>query len=153
MARKYIAVEYDSETQQNMKQWCEVNGLDLACGYNGEQRDPNDFDFHTTVFYSINEADPKQSNGKHKLDRYRAVPTGFKLLGENEDIPVLQLAEEGYIKHLREHFKRLGLRDRWDNYIPHMSLSYSRTKVDFNGMALPSFPLYFDKLVVRDIEE
>lgn len=152
MARKYIAVEYDSETRQHMKRWCEANGFDLAYGYNGEPRNPNDFDFHTTVFYSINEADPKQPNGKHALDKSRAVPVGFKLLGENEDIPVIQLAEEGYLKHLRDHFKRLGLRDKWDNYIPHMSLSYSRDKVDFSQLTLPTFSLYFDKLVVEDIE-
>lgn len=152
MSKKYIAVLYDNQTQEKLREWCIQNGFDLSCNYSGEAQDPNDFDFHTTVFYSTNEADPRRHDGEYKVEQSRVTPVGFKMLGEQQNVPVIQLAVTGYLKHLRDHFKRLGFEDKWDDYIPHISVSYAVDRpVDISSIELPTFPIFFDKLVVRDI--
>lgn len=149
--RKYVAVQYDDESQKKLREWAERNGFDLSVKYNGDEQDPKDFDFHTTIFYTTNEV--RLRNEASRLDPTEVKITGIKFLGENEDIPVLTISPSGGILNLRKYYEDLGLEDQWPSYQPHISLSYSKEKVDTSKMKLPDFKPVFDRLTIEDIKE
>lgn len=149
--RKYIAVQYDDESQKKLRDWAEQNGFDLSIKYNGDEQDPKDFDFHTTIFYSINEISLR--NRSISQTPTEVIITGIKFLGENEDIPVLTVSVSGGIKYLRQYYEDLGLEDAWPSYQPHISLSYAKKHVDTSNMKLPDFRPKYDKIIIKDIED
>lgn len=149
--RKYVAVQYDEESQDKLRNWATKNGFNLSVKYNGDEQDPKEFDFHTTIIYSSNEANIR--NKKQKLPPTEVTITGIKFLGDNEDVPVLSVAVSGGIKDLRQQFEELGLEDKWPSYQPHISLSYAKEHVDTSGMKLPDFKPKYDTLTIEDIEE
>lgn len=149
--RKYVAVQYDEESQKKLRDWAESNGFDLSVKYNGEDQDPQDFDFHTTIFFTTNEVNLR--NAEIKQSPTEVLITGIKFLGENEDIPVLTVSVSGGIKYLRKYYEDLGLEDQWPSYQPHISLSYAKQKVDVENIKLPIFRPKYDRLVIKDIEE
>jgi 2'-5' RNA ligase len=151
LSRKYVAVQYDEESQKKLRDWAELNGFDLSVNYNGEPQDPKEFDFHTTIFYSTNEVN--MNNKSDRIDPTEVTITGIKFLGEEEDIPVLTVSLSGGIKNLRKYYENLGLKDQWPSYQPHISLSYAKNKLDVNKIELPNFQPIFDKIVVKEIEE
>lgn len=149
--RKYVAVQYDDESQKQLRDWAEENGFDLSIKYNGEEQDPKDFDFHTTIFFSTNEVDLR--NREIKQTPTEVIITGMKFLGENEDIPVLTVSVSGGIKYLRQHYEDLGLEDQWPTYQPHISVSYAKKPIDINKIKLPTFRPKYDRVVIKDVEE
>jgi 2'-5' RNA ligase len=149
--RKYVAVEYDDESQKKLREWALDNGFDLTAKFNGEKQEPEDFDFHTTIFYTTNEVPLR--NRVMPQSSSEVIITGIKFLGEDEDIPVLSVSLSGAIKDIREHFERLGLEDKWPSYQPHISLSYAKKRVDTDKIVLPNFRPKFDRIVIKDIEE
>lgn len=150
ISKKYVAVIYDDESQRKLRQWCQENGFDLTKSYNGSDQSADDFDFHTTVSYSVNEVSMK--NETIPLTHGEAFPVKFKLLGDNEDIPVLVVSSPG-LTDIRDEFERRGLKDKWPDYIPHISLSYVRKNYDLKGLKLPDFRMNFGRLTIEDINE
>jgi hypothetical protein len=149
--RKYVSVQYDDESQKKLRDWAEENGFDLSVKYNGDEQDPEDFDFHTTIFYSTNEL--RLRNQEAPLDSTEVTITGIKFLGENEDIPVLTISSSGGILNLRKYYEGLGLEDQWPTYQPHISVSYAKQPMDIKKIKLPTFRPKFNKVVIKDIEE
>lgn len=149
--RKYVAVIYDDDSQKKLREWATDNGFDLTVKYDGDEQDPEDFDFHTTIFYSMNETNLR--NGMTGETPTEVIITGIKFLGENEDIPVLSLSFSGGLKDIREYFERLGLEDEWPTYKPHISLSYAKKQIDISNIKLPGFRPKFNKIKIRDIKE
>lgn len=47
---KYVAVQYDKQTQRKLMAWAKDNGFDLETKYDGTKQNEDDFDFHTTIF-------------------------------------------------------------------------------------------------------
>jgi len=148
--RKYVALVYDDESQQKLRAWCEENGFDLTKTYGNRDMPASEFEFHTTVFYSINEVAMK--NEVIPLTHGEAFPVKFKLLGEEKNIPVLVISSPG-IKNIREEMVSRGLMDKWPEYIPHISLSYVRKDYDLRGIKLPDFRMKFGHLKIEDIKE
>lgn len=149
-SRKYVAVVYDDETQQKMREWCQANGFDLTKTHSGKDQSPEDFDFHTTVFYSSNEVAIK--NEVIPLTHGEAFPRAFKLLGENKDVPVLVVSSSD-LNELRGIYEHEGLEDKRPDYIPHISLSYVSKDYDLSGLKLPDFRMKFGELKIEDISE
>lgn len=149
--RKYVAVQYDKESQDKLREWAIKNGFDLSVKYSGEKQDPKEFDFHTTVFYSTNEANIR--NTTKKLPPTEVTITKIKFLGDDKDIPVFEIALTDGIKELREYFEDLGLEDKWPSYEPHISLSYAKQKIDTSDIELPNFKPKYDRLIIEDIKE
>jgi hypothetical protein len=150
MSRKYVAIVYDDDSQQKLRDWCEENGFDLTATYSGIDQPASAFEFHTTVFYSINEVAMK--NEVIPLTHGEAFPVKFKLLGDEENVPVLVVSSPG-IKGIRDEMANHGLMDKWPDYIPHISLSYARKDYDLTGMELPNFAMKFGYLKIEDINE
>jgi hypothetical protein len=154
MTRKYVAVIYDDTTQNRLREWATENSFDLGYGYSGEPKDPNDYEFHTTVFYTSNDVDHREQEPGYKLiEKHTVHPIGFSLLGENKDVPVMKVEVSGALAMLRKKYEDLGYQDQWDDYIPHISLSYARKPVDISTKVLPTFPLTFDYVKVEDLME
>jgi 2'-5' RNA ligase len=149
--RKYVAVQYDKESQDKLREWCLENGFDLSVKYGGEEQDPTEFDFHTTVFYSTNEV--MLRNKISKLSPTEVTITKIKFLGENKDVPVFEIELTDGIKDLRGHFENLGLEDKWPSYEPHISLSYAKEQRDVSKIKLPDFKPKYDRLIIEDIKE
>jgi 2'-5' RNA ligase len=150
-SRKYIVVEYDQNSQELLRNWAMTNGFDLSVKYNGEKQDPEDFDFHTTIFYSTNEVNMR--NQAIYQSPTEVIITGIKFLGENKDIPVLTISNFGGIMSLRQYYEDLGLEDQWPSYQPHISLSYAKQAVDTKNINLPTFRPKFNKIMVKNIED
>lgn len=148
-SRKYIAVYYDDETQQKLRDYCVKNGFDLTLD-DGEQQPIENFKFHTTIFYTVSEH--KITNEIKTLEQKSAIAVGFDLLGENHDIPVLTI-ESSDILDIRKHFEnKYNMKDEWPEYKPHVSLSYAKENLpDLTTILLPDFELTFDKLKIDDI--
>lgn len=147
--KKYVAVQYDAATQKKLRKWAEDNGFDLSTKYDGTKQDPEDFDFHTTIFFTSSE---------HDIPNYikTIAPSGsakvvdIMMLGVNNDIPVLKI-ESPIVLRLRKHFEdAYGMEDEWPEYKPHVSISYSKNLPDMNSVKLPTFELTFNQVKVDD---
>ena len=149
--RKYVSVQYDKESQDKLRDWAKKNGFNLSVKFNGEEQDPKEFDFHTTVFYSTNEVNLK--NKTIKLSPTEVTISKIKFLGDDQDIPVLAIEATSGIKELRKHFEDLGLEDKWPSYQPHISLSYAKEQRDVSDVKLPDFKPKYDTLIIEDIED
>lgn len=152
MARKYVAIIYDDATQQNLRNWATDHGFDLGYGYSGEPKDPNEYQFHTTVFFTSNDVDHYEPPYK-LIETHHVDPIGFGMLGMENDIPVMKIDVSGALAMLRKQYESLGYQDQWDQYVPHISLSYARKPVDMSNMTVPSFPLTFNNVKVEDLME
>lgn len=149
--RKYVSVQYDNTTQHNLRRWASAAGFDLTKTYNGGDQPEESFDFHTTIFYTTTRH--VLPNGIINIGMKTARVSGFKMLGKENDIPVLSL-EMDYdnpIGRIRKYYENVGLEDEWPFYQPHVSLSYAKQDPCPVPNHLPEFDLVFDSIVVRDI--
>jgi 2'-5' RNA ligase len=149
--KKYVAITYDRESQKKLREWAIENGFDLTKSYDGEDQDPKDFEFHTTIFFTTNEVN--LPNKRIKVDPTEVAIQGIKFLGENEDIPVLKLELTGKLKDLRKQYEDLGLEDQWPTYQPHISLSYAKEKRDVSKIKIPTFTPKYDIIAISDIKD
>ena len=150
--QKYVAVQYDEATQRKLRAWAEENGFDLSTKYDGTKQDPKDFDFHTTIFFTTT---------LHQIPNHTKViaPGGsakvvdIMMLGVNNDIPVLKI-ESPMVARIRKHYEdTYGMKDQWDEYKPHVSVSYSKDLPDMDKVKLPTFELTFNEIKVDDAQK
>lgn len=153
--RKYIAAIYDDATSENLRNWCIRHGFDLNVDWDGNPADPADFEFHTTIFYQTNDVElPLDEMFSYPLiESSEVFPKQFGMLGKDNDIPVLKLECSGMLATLRKKYEDLGLTDSWDEYIPHISLSYAKQHADLQNIPLPDFKMTFSKVKVKDIKD
>ena len=154
--RRYIAVVYDDETQDRLRSWAEDNGFDLSFKFDGSKQSPDQFDFHTTVFYSET-THPELDYGFYDLDEYigehsgEARVVGFELLGQDNDIPVFKIESE-QISKLRRYFEvNHHMEDKWPSFKPHVSVSYRRSP-EYKVDNLPDFPLTFQGFKIDEVK-
>lgn len=150
--RKYIAVYVDEETNSKLVKYCMENGIDLSVEYSGDPIKPEEFKFHITIIYSTSyhdDIDLTQMEGP--IGPFTMTPTGFEFYGEENNILVIEF-ERGYAHVLREWFdEKFNMKDEWPVYKPHLSMSYSGS--NNIPQKLPDFPLVFDKIKIKNIEE
>lgn len=146
--RKYIAVKFTTETEKNLRNYALENSFDITKNYNGEDKE---FDFHCTVFYS--ESVHQLKNGVYTIEQFNLKPSGFDLFGEDKNIPVLKISSEGKILKLRTFFEDMGMKDKWDEYKPHITLSYNFKEGKLPNLKLPDFDIVVNRLIIEDIDE
>jgi hypothetical protein len=149
--RKYVAVYYDSQTQTMLEEYCRQNGFDLTKSYSGEDGTPEEFRFHTTVFYTTTEHKIPDSE---KPIEGSVIPVGFELFGEDKNIPVL-IVESDRLNEIRAEFEqRYRMKDEWPEYRPHISLSYAKDNIpDIHSVRLPDFELTFDTIKIESLKD
>ena len=145
--KKFVAIYFTKETNNKLKTYAIENGFDLTVNYAGDKIPASGFDFHCTIFFSDNDSD--LINGKFKVDGYKARATGLKLLGVDKNIPVLSLNTA--FENIRDNFEKLGLRDQWPQWVPHVSLSYNKTDIpSINNIKTPDFDIVAEYVIVKD---
>jgi hypothetical protein len=149
LVKKYVSIEYDDETQSNLRQRCNENGFDLTWKFNGERQAVEDYNFHTIIFYTKSLHAPG-SIYEPVYGENRA--TMWELLGKDKEIPTVRVFGPELMK-LRRKFYDKGYRDEWPKYRPHISISYSPIVPVVNTIPLPAFPLRFDRLKIKDLIE
>ena len=142
--KKYVALYFDKESNDRLRDYARTNYFDISYGYDGSSIEEEAFEFHTTVFYKSNEINLK--NGNHEITPIEASFKQLKLLGPDHDIPVIEL--NGEFKTVRESFEIMGLKDKWPNWIPHVTLSYKYNNI--NNKPLPNFKVRATHIIVRD---
>lgn len=158
LEKKYIEVTYDDETQNRLRDYCNQNGFDLSIKFSGSKQDPEDFDFHSTVWFTTTEH--RLQNTSKKTRPFEVKPTGFELFGPKENILVMLVeggnfidgkGVDGYdaLQQLRDHYElRHGMEDEWPDFRPHITVCYN-----YDGgipdVALPDFPLVADTLNIK----
>ena len=147
-SKKYVCLHFDEKTNASLRAYAKSNGFNLKVGYKGQEQSEDDFDFHITVYYTWNRLKAPEIN--EKIEEFTVTPDRLKLLGENHDIPVLKVKNDGGIKAIRDWFTQLGYKDKWPTYQPHISLSYEKQKYNVSGMSLPDFPLTVVNLTVKN---
>lgn len=146
--RKYVAIVYDQETQDKLRTYCDKNAFDISQDYDGNYQDPEDFKFHTTIFYTTSKHNIE--NKEVTLEFPKSVePISFEMLGHNKDVPVIKVMSDD-ISELRKYYEtEYEMKDEWSDWKPHISLSYSSKDFPEN-IELPDFSLIYDKIVIED---
>lgn len=147
---KYVAIIYDADTQEKLRNYCDKNGFDLSKDYDGNEQNPEDWEFHTTIFYTTSKHDLE--NREIPVEGSKSVePISFEMLGHNNDIPVIKVMSDD-IKELRNFYENeYGMEDEWPDWKPHISLTYNYSGTDISDtIELPDFSLMFDKIVIKD---
>lgn len=147
--RKYVAVQYDVTTQRKLREWAKENGFDLTTRYDGTSQSEEDFDFHTTIFYTTSEHDIP-NHKKVIAPSGVAKVTGITMLGHNKDIPVLEIHSPMVLRMRRHYADVHGMKDEWPEYTPHVSVSYSKNLPDISKVKLPTFDLTFNEIKIED---
>lgn len=140
------------KTQSSMRSWCKAQGFNISKSYSGKDIKPEDFDFHITIVASKNPVFVPIT--QHQIQPIKLKPYGFEALGVEQKVPTIRFEPSTPLKILREFYiKTYGIQPTFENFKPHMTVSYSwkgRPKLD--KVSLPTFPLIFDQLIVKDFE-
>ena len=150
MINIYISMIYSDFTQNALTGWALSNQFDLNKNFDGNNIQPSEFEFHTTVFYTDIDTTKIQPGLFAAFGIVK--PKQIKLLGNNNDIPALIVEGKDLFKRRRFYEKQYRLTDSWPQYVPHISLSYGENKYDETSITtipLPSFPLIYDKMLIR----
>lgn len=147
-SKKFVCILFTEETNELLRRFAMDNGFDLTVKYDGSAQKPEQYKFHITTFYTTSVHNTP--NQIIKLDPFELKPSHFELLGENHDVPVIKIKNEGGVKELRNSFVDQGYKDSWPDYKPHISLSYERKKYDMSKLKLPDFPIIADRFSIEN---
>lgn len=145
--QKYVCLCVSEVSSKQLREYAQALGFDLSVSFSGEIRDPEDYEFHITIFHTT--TFHNTPNQVLSIAPVEVIPDHFELLGENKDIPVLKVRTDN-ITSFRGLFEQQGYRDKWPSWKPHISLSYNRKQYDLSNLPLPDFKIFVDKLKIED---
>lgn len=149
LEKKYIEVQYEPVTQGYLRDYCLNNGFDLSLRFDGSQQDPEDFDFHTTVWFTTSEH--RLENSQTEID-ISVKPKGFALFGELKNVLVLEVQSDE-LQHIRDDFgDRYNMTDQFLDYRPHITMCYNYSG-PLPEVNLPDFDLQANLLKVKKQKE
>lgn len=148
LEKKYLEVQYDAVTQGYLREFCKDQGFDLSIKFDGTRQDPEDFDFHTTVWFTTSEH--QLANGTFACD-VTATPTGFALFGEEKNVLVMEVSSDDLVQLRKEYGDEYGMEDMWPDYRPHITVCYnwSGGLPKFNPADVLTEPLRADRLNIK----
>lgn len=146
--KKYVALHFTKDSEENLRSFAQDNGFDITQKFSGEKITPGKFKFHTTVFYTTSVHDTQ--NGKYDLPGIKLALFNFKLLGPNQNIPVL-LVNPKPLLDIRKKFEEMGYEDEWPAYQPHVTLSYNYDGTpDLKTLRIPDFAVETSHIIIED---
>lgn len=149
---KVVMLYASPTTNRLMREWAINAGFDLTKSYGGRDLAPEEFDFHLTLFAT--EAPITLPTGSHEIPAVTlSVPTGFAMLGKDANIPALSFGIDAALERMRGHYvQTYKARPTFPDFKPHISVSYAWAGLpDLASVALPSFPIILDRIVVDDL--
>ena len=128
----YAGVRFDNDTVAALRQYIEDNNI------------PNPVDdFHTTLLYSRKQL-PKYQPIQYDAP-YKGTPTKAGRLGENGTAVVVMFDSPELSSRHEELMGEHGATYDYDEYIPHVTLSYDAPDLDVDGLTKPDFPINMTK--------
>lgn len=150
--RRIIAIEPNAQTQAALLSWAENAGFNLSWSYSGWPQLSEFFDFHLTIAASKN-ALALDVRGR-PIDPITLRATGFTALGEDGRTPCLVIEPSERLVELREFAIAQGIEPTFDDFRPHISLSYKWDgSPSLDSLTVPDIPLVFNYLVVAQLAE
>lgn len=156
---KYIEVVYDDLTQDHLLSYCNQHNFDCSVTHSGRNVSPEDFNFHSTVWFTTTSHVIK--NCSKSIEPFRVTPIGFDLFGPDKNMLVLLIKGGDYVDrplldpdydallNLRNGFgNTYGMKDIWPDYKPHITLSYVYTG-DIPNVPLPDFDMVADVMNIK----
>lgn len=120
----FVGVKFDPETCEMLRKFAEDNDIPNPV--------PSD-DYHCTVIYSKKYLPNMKAQGKLD-DDIVANPKDFDLFGEDKDSLVLKLDAPDLVKRHKDLMKEHGATYDFDEYIPHVTLSYDAPDFDLDDL-------------------
>lgn len=145
--RMFVCVYFDAQTNKKLMAYAKQHGFDITQSYSGENIRPEDFDFHTTIYYTCSFHDPYNET---KNISFNIDVLNLDKLGEKHDIPVLKVKSAELQKYYKE-FGKKGFRSTWPTFKPHITLSYKDNNI--KNIPLPDFKITAKRLVVKPVEK
>lgn len=124
----YAAVTFDDETVQNLKRYVKENSIPK----------PNT-DWHATLLYSRRHM-PNYSPDKEYTTVLEGVPTGFEMFDDGKVLAVTFSCPPLYQRHHKLMLEHGGTYD-FDQYRPHVTLSYDASSVKVDKLPEIDFPI------------
>ena len=144
--KKYIEIQYDAETQKNMRAYCDTHGLDLTISSDGLPQSAEDFDFHSTVWFTTSE---HQLANQTQAVYVKASPRSLAVFGSGRPVLVLEINSTS-LEHIRSQFGEAhNMQDMWPDYNPHITLSYNHDSKTPPNIPLPDFQLVATQLNIK----
>jgi len=134
----YIATDLTKESQNLIKQYQKDN-------LNGDLND----ELHCTLIYSQK---PQQDLIQPKKYTYKAKAIGFSLFGPDKDTLVINLESEDMVKRNNELSKEYGFISDYDEYRPHITLSYKSTGIDLENLPKLNETLYLTNEYIEQLD-
>lgn len=149
---KIAMLAASTETQAAMRSYCLGAGFDLTHTFGGREITDDMFDFHVTLMATKEPVFIPVTD--HVIQAIEVTPTGFEVLGKDEDTPVISLDAAGALQLARDFFLDVyGAEPTFEDFKPHVSLSYNWSgSPALDEIELPSFPLLFDRLIVTEFK-
>lgn len=149
--KKFVGLFFTLESQNALREWAIANGFDLTATFGGGTQAAEDFDFHTTIFFTVTEHDTK--TGDFKIDKpFDLKFKSYELLGLEKNIPVIKIdTDNDELQRIRQMFVDMGYKDAWPDYKPHISLSYKYDGTpDLVKMTLPNIQVSANMIRIKD---
>lgn len=151
-SKKFVGLFFDQQTNQQLIDWSTKQGFDLQSNYSGEPIDPQDFDFHLTIFFTTSEH--TSECGEYFIEPLQLVPTSMGILGSDKQIPVINILLDAKLENIRFHYENIGFQDAWPDYKPHVSVSYKYSGTpDITEVRLPDFPLIATRVKIENQDQ
>jgi hypothetical protein len=144
VGRRVVMLYADPDTQANLTAWAHAMGFDVG-GSNPHEGHA----FHITLLATENDVAIPLTD--HTIEPVSVEPTGFEVLGENGDTPVMRVVNlDETLFAIRTHYVLAYGAEPTFELRAHVSLSYDWAgEPTLEELPLPDFPLVFDRLVVE----
>ena len=147
ISRKFACVYFDDLTNQRLLKYCHENGIDMS-----KNDKHGKFFFHVTLMYSENSIEFPEID--FKVKPFTVHIEKFELFGEKQDCLVMKLMRTKELVELRDVIERTGLRDKWPEYKPHMTLSYACSDPKMlTKLRYPTFPLTVTGVKINAVQK
>lgn len=152
-ARKVAVLTADAATQAGLRAWAEFHGFDLAASFGGEVADPAKFEFHLTLFATVEASDLPEFDGEIEPISVHAI--GFDELGADRTTPALIIEASPELSALREAWlEEAEATPTYADFRPHVSLSYAWNGVpDLATLEPPVMTIVLDRISVRTLND
>lgn len=148
ISKKFVALLPTENTKERLKRIGARLGLDSSVDYKGLPTD--DFEYHMTLMYSTDECDfPNFTYPTFHPIRVN----GACLIKLGEKASAIRTTYSERLKILRNQIiHNMKLTHAYDDFVPHVSLSYVPNDEVEYPVPLWYCPLWFDRVVVKEID-
>jgi 2'-5' RNA ligase len=150
MNRKFVCLLTDNVTSLRLEKLASRWGLDTSTKYDGSISD-EPFEFHMTLLYSIGES----SYPNFETANIQPITVnGACLMKLGDKATAIKTTCPSDLTRLRDHIIRdMRLTHNFEDFLPHVSISYNPN----HDLNLPKplwyFPIRFNRVAIRNVDD